>query len=269
MAHNRYQIFGLVRCREDLFKLDWMVFALRRICVPLDAHFLGKQRPDKMNLTHRDLLMKQPKVWTVCLTYKLERTAVGKRREQLREVLCNLNLPFAPDDFQHGSLRTGTAAQNPVLGRSILKPLEQAPDSDAAVMAVQICDWVLKNIQLPWEVEAELREASRKGIYRSANGDQASAQRESGAGRALRPTSPVRAASMVCASAARRRSAGSTKIRGVKPRERLPSEGRAGARHRRLDIRTPISAALTPRILVLPFTGMSIRKETFGTMANE
>ena len=45
---------------------------------------------------------------------------------------------------------------------------------------------------------------------------------------------------------------GSTKIRGVKRRDRPPSERRAGVRGRRLDVQPSMSATLTPRILVLP-----------------
>ena len=45
---------------------------------------------------------------------------------------------------------------------------------------------------------------------------------------------------------------GSTKIRGVKRRDRLRSEGRASVRGRRLDVQPSMSATLTPRILVLP-----------------
>ena len=55
---------------------------------------------------------------------------------------------------------------------------------------------------------------------------------------------------------------GSTKIRGVKRRDRLPSEGRASVRGRRLDVQPSMSATLTPRILVLPIKsgGGSVRR---------
>lgn len=158
-ADNRYQTFGFLRRPEDLFKLDLMVFALRRLCVPLDGYYLGKRRPDRNNPTHRDLLRKQPEWWTVSPTCKLERTAAGKRGEGLREVVLNLNLPFAPEDFEHRGRRSATAAHNPILRRSILAPLEQAPNSDAAALAAELCDWMLGNIQLPNDVKRQLREA--------------------------------------------------------------------------------------------------------------
>lgn len=161
-ADNRYQIFGFAQHREDLFKIDLMVHALRRLCVRLDAYNMGKKRPGRMNPTHRDILTKQPEWWTVSSACKLEKTVSGKRGERLREVLLNLNVPFASDDFPHGSLRSRTASQNPVLARSILTPLDQAPNSKSASMALKVCDWVLDNIQLPTEVKKQLRAAKAK-----------------------------------------------------------------------------------------------------------
>ena len=96
------------------------------------------------------------------LDVQLEKTAAGKRGERSRKVLLNLYLLFATDDFPHGGLRSRTAVQNPVLGRSILAPLEQVQDSDAAAKAVEVCDWVIENIQLPPDVAAHLSDARAK-----------------------------------------------------------------------------------------------------------
>ena len=52
---------------------------------------------------------------------------------------------------------------------------------------------------------------------------------------------------------------GSIKIRGVKRRNRPPSESRTGVRGRRLDVRPSMSATLTPRILILPISPSSVR----------
>ncbi len=161
-ADNRYQIYGFVQRPDDLFKLDMMVFSLRRLCVPLDAYFFGQKRQGRINSTHREILEKQATKWTVSPTCKLEATANGKRGERLQEVLLNLNLPFAPDDYQHDSLRSTTTASISVLSQSILKPLEQAPDSLAGTLAAEVCDWVIKNIQLPNDVKQQLCNAVAK-----------------------------------------------------------------------------------------------------------
>ena len=161
-ANNRYQIFGFLQHREDLFKLDSMVFALRRICVPLDAcAFLGRHNPRPKLSRERDLLAMQPKWWRVSQTGKLEKAADGKRGEELRESLLNLNFPFAPDDYRHGSVVTGTAWHNPVLVHALLEPLERREDGNTRAVAREICDWVLENIQLPHDVKLQLLHARR------------------------------------------------------------------------------------------------------------
>ena len=158
-ADNRYQIFGFIRRSEDLFKLDAMVFVLRRLCVPLDAYFMERKRSGRTSQTHRDILRQKPGYWTVFHNCTLKVTADGTRGECLRDVLLNLNLPFTPDDFAHQDLRTGTASRNPVLSRWILKPLEQAPGNANRVTAEKLRDWVVNNIRLPPDVEEQLRSA--------------------------------------------------------------------------------------------------------------
>ena len=161
-ADNRYQIFGFVQHHEDLFKLDAMVFALRRLCVRLDAYHLGRFRPAKTNLTNRDVLTRQPEYWAVSPVCKLEKTAAGRRGERLRDVLLKFNFPFAPADFEHGTMSTRMASRNPILARSILEPLHRAPHSNAAATAAELRDWVLNNIHLPGDVKSQLRDARAK-----------------------------------------------------------------------------------------------------------
>ena len=120
------------------------------------------KRADARNPTNRDILTRQPDYWAVIPGCKLRKTVERKRGERLRHVLLIFNFPFAPEDFPHGGLRSRTASQNPVLWRLIIDPLEQAPDSVAAATAAELCGWVLKNIQLPPELRARLREAREK-----------------------------------------------------------------------------------------------------------
>lgn len=86
----------------------------------------------------------------------------GGHREDLREVLLNLNVPFAPEDFEHRRLRSSLAWHSPVIGRTILGPLERASSSDDAAGVVELCDWLLQNIQLPEDVKGQLCEAKRR-----------------------------------------------------------------------------------------------------------
>ena len=159
---NRYQTFGFVQHREDLFKLDLMAFALRRLCVHLDAYIVGKPQSGTRWPTHRDILRGQPDWWSISAGCLLEKTVSGKRGETLREVLLNLNIPFAPQDFAHGSMPSRMASRNPVLVRSILEPLQHAPGSTAAATAAELCDWVLGNIKLPKHVTRQLCQAKPK-----------------------------------------------------------------------------------------------------------
>lgn len=154
-AHNRYQIFGFLRHREDLFKLDSMAFALRRLCVPLEA----RRRPSKTNRTHRDVLTEEPTTWTVSQACRLERTVLGHRGEQLRKVLLNLNVSFAPEGFPHGSLRSSMAWHSSVIERLILRRLERSSCSDDTGRAVKLCRWMIENILLPDNVVQQLEEA--------------------------------------------------------------------------------------------------------------
>ena len=153
---NRYQIFGFQRHYDDLFKLDLMIFALRRLCVPLNAYYL---RLDGKNLTYRDILINQPEQGTLTPSDKLSKTVSGKRGERLREVLLSHNFPFAPDDFPHGRLRRNMAFQNPVLGRFLINPLGRTSDRDTANIAVELTNWAVDNIQVPQDVKKQLQDA--------------------------------------------------------------------------------------------------------------
>lgn len=150
-AENRYQIFGFLQHYDDLFKLDLMVFALRRLCVSLDGYCKSIDgdylSASGRNLTYRDVLINQPKQWKIP-SGKLEKTVDGKCGDRLSGLLLDCNFPFAPDDFTHSDLQERIASQNPVLGRLVLRRLDQATDRNSAKDTVKLCDWVIQNIQL-------------------------------------------------------------------------------------------------------------------------
>lgn len=159
---NRYLIYGFVKHNVDLFKLDSAVFALRRLCVPLDTCYNYPRRPETKLLTYREKLKTKPDTWRMGFRYNLEQIADGKRGEHLRHVFLNFNFPFAGEDFPHDRMEARTAAKNPIIVRYIIEPLKHAPESNAAAMAEELRDWMLDNIQLPEGVKRQLHDARSK-----------------------------------------------------------------------------------------------------------
>jgi hypothetical protein len=59
-ADNRYQLYGYTKMPEDLWKLDQLVFNIRRICCPLDVNVMGEDLPGGPQLSHRQDLKAAP-----------------------------------------------------------------------------------------------------------------------------------------------------------------------------------------------------------------
>lgn len=145
-ADNRYQLYGYIRQPEDLFKLDQAVFFVRRLCQPLEVHFLGEETEGIPSQSRRDRMDKDFDVsWK--LQSKLEETASGKRGKDLLHTLMNCNFPFAGDKYRHAETTFTSASQNPVLVRRIYEPLEyEARDIKSAD---KLWGWLNANIQIP------------------------------------------------------------------------------------------------------------------------
>ncbi len=151
-AHNRYQLFGYVRRPGDLWKLDQVAFAVRRLCQPLDTSIFEREKSP----TYRELLLRNPKRWN--LQCKLEETFEGRRGDALKYAFLNRNFPFAPDGYEHSRVMTyNYASENPVLGRRLYEPLNSGPQHFGA--ADELWQWVKENILIPkWlitEIEKE------------------------------------------------------------------------------------------------------------------
>jgi HEPN domain-containing protein len=145
-ADNRYQLYGYVRRAEDLWKFDQIVFRVRRLCRPLETHFLGGKVAGAPDDSIRQRLVKdRPSAWT--LNCKLEETIEGRRGKTLKHELLNWNFAFAPEDYPHKRMDYRSASSNPVLVRRIYEPLEGGPEN--FIEADKLWDWVKTNIQLP------------------------------------------------------------------------------------------------------------------------
>jgi hypothetical protein len=149
---NRYSFIGYTRRGSDIIKFDQLVHAVRRLCQPLEAHFLGerfKDRSDIPNLTKREWLLEGDPA-ADNLYSNLEEVVAGKRGKMLRWVLLNWSLQFAPPEFKHGRMAYGGMMVNPVLVRRFLDPLDSGKD-ETNRHADELWAWALDNLYLPRE----------------------------------------------------------------------------------------------------------------------
>ena len=148
---NRYQFIGYVKQGPDLLKLDQVVFVIRRLCQPLEAHFAwrGNQKDKGVpNQTKRErMLHDDPASRNLYST--LEDVIQGNRGKVLRRILLNWNFPFAPTNYKHGGMRYhGFSIVNPVLVRRFLDPLDAGtPEGDK--LADDLWSWAKENVHLP------------------------------------------------------------------------------------------------------------------------
>jgi len=159
--NNRYNIFGFVQRSEDIYKLDETMFALRRLCLDLDAPYPpSEMKGDQPPRTNRDILSADAGYMPGFAGSRLQKLTSGKGRAAVREAALQHNLAFPSEGFSHDPLRSSWSADNPVLGRRILEYAENANPENAALV-VELTQWVLDNIKLPKGVVGQL-EAARK-----------------------------------------------------------------------------------------------------------
>lgn len=97
-ADNRYLIYGYNTLSQDLHMLDQLVWAIRRLIIPLDER-VGPDWPDGGQLpTYREILTKQPDFQFGLGVLPLEQQIRTSENTPLRQAALNLNFSFAPSD---------------------------------------------------------------------------------------------------------------------------------------------------------------------------
>jgi hypothetical protein len=146
-AHNRYMIYGFSTRGQDIFMLDTMVFAVRRLTIPLDDRAFLKHV--KSAVTHRERLNKEPNYYADLLL-PLDAVIKDKANSPARVAALNLNLtPFTPDDFEHAPAPIPRFAfENPAIDRRIFDLLQHGEPQFAA-LGLRIAEWSLENITFP------------------------------------------------------------------------------------------------------------------------
>ena len=171
-ADNRYNIFGFSQQPEDIYKLDMVVFAVRQLCIPLDAPYWGRRQDAPSDKTFRQMLVEHPKAVLRRVGTKFYDLIGRKGTEAVREAALTHNLPFAPADFDHGVLPSFSSADNPVLYRRILVYSDGGTQNAAdAIGLAGVCDWLLANVQLSPDVKGQILAAKSKLVAQAKKGE--------------------------------------------------------------------------------------------------
>jgi hypothetical protein len=162
-AHNRYEVYGYELEPEDLVKLDATVFGVRRLCQPLDRSIL----PRVTATTKRQTLEKQPGEWSIELGGRLEKAA-RNRNDKMHDILCCLNLAFAPPSYEQPNGTSGASMKRSALYKEIFRPsYNRREDCDYLDALVK---WIDDNISLPKEAAQELRDKVKDAYAKLSTG---------------------------------------------------------------------------------------------------
>lgn len=159
---NRYNLFGFSQRPEDLYKFDMLVFAIRRVCVNLEANYFQSARPTgtlpfKSNAT---ILQENPEYQFNRQSSRLAHLTGSKATPAVRNAALTHNVPFAPADYEHGNLPAFSSASNPVLYRRIIMYADRGSLNAAdCAQVILLADWVIENIRLPPGAREQLDEA--------------------------------------------------------------------------------------------------------------
>jgi hypothetical protein len=151
-ADNRYQIFGYSRHPQDLWKLDQVIFHVRRACKALEAYEFGRPINPALDRSNREALVKSPDQWR--LNSKLEDVMSGKQGPELQKASLDWNFPFASVGYEQPEMNYAWATQSPLLARRLFDPLEQGPEAFAHNDA--LWSWFKDNIHIPKETINEV-----------------------------------------------------------------------------------------------------------------
>lgn len=155
-ADNRYQLYGYTKLPQDLWKLDQLVFNIRRICRPLDVNVSEKKIKGNRQLSNRDVLKNNPKYWT--LLSRLEEALEGKLGDEVKKATLVWNFPFAPENTTHPRMSYTMSSKDSVFIRRLFDPLRAGSQYFAHSDALWA--WVKSNIKLSKELTREI-EAER------------------------------------------------------------------------------------------------------------
>jgi hypothetical protein len=152
-AENRYLVSGFFLFPDALFKLDLLVFAIRRLCKRLF------EINPTCRSTNRQVLINDPCLWRLEPVGYLEQAVDGSRGPDVQRTLVNGNPWFAPPGYSHDTTNLHIAMRMSVLKYTVVDPLRGDPHDPKTEAAGKVEEWFLENIQIGRRVRDEFEAA--------------------------------------------------------------------------------------------------------------
>lgn len=152
--NNRYLLYGFYVFMEDLFKLDQVVWEIRRHCRPLIQTIQGG--PELMEIYWIPRLRTDRSKWSLDETLPLEMALAGKRSLEVNAAVLKLNSSFAPDrEHDYPGWRT-TTSESPMTFWFRQLESDHAEVRQAAEGKFR---WALESIKLSADDQSEIKAA--------------------------------------------------------------------------------------------------------------
>jgi HEPN domain-containing protein len=142
--NNRYMLYGFVVWSTDLFKLDRLVWSIRRHCRPFEQ-VLRADSNNERKIDWVEMLQRNRKYWTI--NGALEKLLDTKGRSEMRRALVTLNAPFA-HGRRHSLKEWGSASKSPPLADWFERLRSQQASPQTKGVANATLQWVLDNVEL-------------------------------------------------------------------------------------------------------------------------
>ena len=157
--NNRYAYFSIVKEGDHLFKLDGLVFLLRRLAVPLDQLYFESE--EFSSETNRVILQNDPLHMPHDIVRNLPRAQEGESQADLFNALHRLNYAFERNSEDLTGKWPGMYSENAALYRLVGDAFKNANIKKNPQKAAVI-KWMLENIHFSRDVIGELNQAMQK-----------------------------------------------------------------------------------------------------------
>ena len=143
---SRYAIYPFYTVGNEVYKLDQMVFSIRRLVCQLDD--LAKSKLEENVKYYGDFGL------------PLDRVVNSEELSDRRHAALNFNFPFAPANYAHTEFGNSSIAVNAVLDWGLIAQIESS-DLSSAKIAVEAADWLLANVRIPKDVTGFICDAKQ------------------------------------------------------------------------------------------------------------